>query len=402
MRYFKHATAGINARRLDRQKTRYLSVSILSLCFLLPFISGCGNDSEPAAGNRPNRNKAVPVVAYPATIETLRERISAIGTARALHSVTVFPESDGIVTEINFNANSPVKAGDVLMALDARDEQLALQLAKVRLADAQRLLDRYTSVNQRSSNIPESEVDAAKLALEAARIAVDTAEVTLARRFIRAPFDGHVGITDIDVGDRVDANTMITTIDDRSTLLVNFSVPESFISQVTPGMTVSARLWESAQPAIQARVVAIDSRVNATSRAFVTQAGIDNSNDRLRPGMAFEMSLALSRGDYLAVPDVAVQWGADGAYLWVAASGDAAVQANNAERVEIQIIKRLGSALLIEADIAVGTLVIAEGVQSVRQGVALRLLDPSTLDGDARLELALPSVSNSADATPNG
>jgi RND family efflux transporter MFP subunit len=245
-------------------------------------------------------------------------------------------------------------------------------------------------------------VDAAKLALEAARIAVDTAEVTLARRFIRAPFDGHVGITDIDVGDRVDANTMITTIDDRSTLLVNFSVPESFISQVTPGMSVSARLWESAQPAIQARVVAIDSRVNATSRAFVTQAGIDNSNDRLRPGMAFEMSLALSRGDYLAVPDVAVQWGADGAYLWVAASGDAAVPANKAERVEIQIIKRLGSALLIEADIAVGTLIIAEGVQSVRQGVALRLLDPSTLDGDARLELAQPSVSDSADATPNG
>lgn len=402
MRYLKQATAGVNSGQRNRQLARYLTLAALPLCLLLSLTTGCSSDSDVADGNRANRNKAVPVVAYPATIETLRERISAIGTARALHSVTVFPESDGIVTAVNFNANSPVKAGDVLMALDARDEELALQLAKVRLADAQRLLDRYTSVNQRSTNIPESEVDAAKLALEAARIAVDTAEVTLERRVIRAPFDGYMGISDIDVGDRVDTNTMITTIDDRSTLLVNFSVPESFISQVTKGMAVSARLWESAQPAIQARVVAIDSRVNATSRAFVTQAGIDNSHDRLRPGMAFEMSLSLSRGDYLAVPDVAVQWGADGAYLWVAASADKEVPAKKAERVEIQIIKRLGSALLIEADIAAGTLIIAEGVQSVRQGVALRLLDPSTLDGDARLELAQPSVSKSADATPNG
>ena len=402
MRYFKQATAGDNASHLICNKARYLTVSFAPLLLMLSLVAGCGNDSETTAGNRPNRFNAVPVVAYPATIEPLLERISAIGTSRALNSVTVFPESDGMVTEINFDANASVKAGDVLMALDARDEQLALQLTKVRLADAQRLLNRYASVNQRSSNIPESEVDAAKLALEAARIGVDTAEVTLARRFIRAPFDGHVGITDIDVGDRVDANTMITTIDDRTTLLVNFSVPESFISEVTQGMTVSARLWESAQPAIQARVVAIDSRVNPTSRAFVTQASIDNTNDRLRPGMAFEMSLALSRGDYLAVPDVSVQWGADGAYLWIAAPGDGDTPIKKAERVEIQIIKRLGSALLIEADIDVGTLIVAEGVQSVRQGVALRLLDPNTLDGDARLELALPSVSDSADASPNG
>ncbi len=400
MRYLikPHTNAQINA--VNGRIGRRLKILLAPLGMLLIVLVGCGDDKVSQGAGRPDRNRSIPVVAYPAKIETLRELISAIGTARALHSVMVFPESDGMVTEINFKANEFVKAGDVLMSLDARDQQLAVQLAKVRLADAQRQLNRFTSVNQRSTNIPESEVDAAKLALEAARIGVDTAEVTLTRRYIRAPFDGNVGITDIDVGDRVDASTMITTIDDRSTLLVNFSVPEGFIGQVIPGLSVSARLWESDQPPIQARVVAVDSRVSATSRAFVTQAGIDNLSDKLRPGMAFEMSLALSRGDYLAVPDVAVQWGADGAYLWIVKSEGSDASTQKAQRVDIQIVKRLGGSLLIEADISAGTLIIAEGVQSVRQDVALRVLDPAALDGNARIERA--QLSPSGDAAPNG
>ena len=396
MRYSNNANTAAQARNKQGER----KIRAILLCMLLTVVTGCSDDEGTAQSNyRPNRGSAIPVVAYPAKIQTLNERISAIGTARALHSVTVFPESDGLVTEINFKANEFVKAGDVLMALDARDEQLALQLTKVRLADAQRQLDRYTSVNRRSINIPETEVDAAKLALEAAQIAVDTAEVTLARRYIRAPFHGNVGITDIDVGDRVDSATLITTIDDRSTLLVNFNMPEGFIGEVKIGTNVSARLWESNQPPIQARVVAIDSRVNATSRAFVTQAGIDNSSDRLRPGMAFEMSLALSRGDYLAVPDVAVQWGADGAYLWTAKSVAGQLAAQRAERIEIQIINRLDGLLLIEADLSAGALIITEGVQSVREGLALKLLDPTTLDGEGPLKPAQSSTST--DVTPN-
>ena len=115
--------------------------------------------------------------------------------------------------------------------------------------------------------------------------------------------------------------------------------------------------------------------------------------------MAFEMSLALSRGDYLAVPDVAVQWGADGAYLWTAKSVAGQLAAQRAERIEIQIIKRLDGLLLIEADLSAGALIITEGVPSVREGLALKLLDPTTLDGEGPLKPAQSSTST--DVTPN-
>ena len=82
--------------------------------------------------------------------------------------------------------------------------------------------------------------------------------------------------------------------------------------------------------------------------------------------MAFEIAISTSRGEFIAVPDVAVQWGADGPYIWIARDG-------KAERKDVRLVKRLPNRLLIESDIAVGTLVIAEGVQSVRAGVALNL-----------------------------
>jgi len=110
----------------------------------------------------------------------------------------------------------------------------------------------------------------------------------------------------------------------------------------------------------------VDSRIDTASRAFTARAAIDNQQDRFRPGMAFEIAISTSRGEFIAVPDVAVQWGADGPYIWIARDG-------KAERKDVRLVKRLPNRLLIESDIAVGTLVIAEGVQSVRAGVALNL-----------------------------
>ena len=119
----------------------------------------------------------------------------------------------------------------------------------------------------------------------------------------------------------------------------------------------------------------MDSRFDINARAFSARAAIDNAADRFRPGMAFEISLDSSRGAFLSVPDVAVQWGADGAYVWIAEEGRAA-------RREVRLVKRLAGAILIEGELAEGDPVVMEGVQSVRAGVALKPLSDTLNPAD--------------------
>ena len=343
----------------------------------LLLVSGCGEDEQTAGPRFGGQGGGVPVLTEPVQLTDLEETLTSVGTARALKSVTVYAETTGRVTAVAIEADGKVAAGDLLLQLDDRDEQLAVELATVQLADAERLVKRYTTVNARDANIPESQLDDARAAVDSARIALEQAKVDLERRQITAPFAGRVGLTEIDVGDRIDTNTLVTTIDDRQVLLINFSVPEVYVERVQRGTPVSVKLWDAADEPVSGEIVAVDSRIDVNSRSFTARAAIDNQNDQFRPGMAFEISLNATRGRFLSVPDVAVQWGADGAYVWVAEDGRAA-------RREVRLVKRLAGAILVDGDLAENEAVVMEGVQGVRAGAPLKVLNTSDLDAGMR------------------
>ena len=341
-------------------------------------VTGCGDDRN--TGDNPTRfdgrSGGAPVVTAPVLLTDLNERLTSVGTARALKSVVIYAENSGRVTAINIEADSLVATGQTLLQLDDRDERLAVELATVQLADAERLVRRYMTVNTQDMNIAESQLDDARAAVDSTRIALAQSQVALDRRQIRAPFQGNVGITEVDVGDRIDTSTLVTTIDDRSVLLVNFSVPEVYVERVTRGTPVAVRLWDAADIAVQGEVTAVDSRIDINSRSFIARAAIDNTEDQFRPGMAFEISVDASRGQYLSVPDVAVQWGADGAYVWIVDEG-------HAVRREIRLVKRFAGAILVEGDLTEGERVVIEGVQAVRAGAALKVISTKALGADA-------------------
>ena len=351
---------------------RRLATAAIAVVLAIP---GCGDDRN--AGQTLTRfgdqSSGAPVVTAPVLLTDLNERLTSVGTARALKSVVIYAENSGRVTAVNIKADSLVAEAQTLLQLDDRDERLAVELATVQLADAERLVRRYITVNTQDMNIPESQLDDARAAVDTARIALAQAQVALDRRQIRAPFHGKVGITEVDVGDRIDTSTMVTTIDDRSVLLVNFSVPEVYVERVTRGTPVTVRLWDAADIAVQGEITAVDSRIDINSRSFIARAAIDNTEDQFRPGMAFEISVDASRGQYLSVPDVAVQWGADGAYVWIVDEG-------HAVRREIRLVKRFAGSILVEGELTEGESVVIEGVQAVRAGAALQVISTTALD----------------------
>ena len=197
-------------------------------------------EAPPAAG--PGQEAAVRVIAEPMRFEPARTRVEAVGTSRALRSVAVHPATSGEVVAVHFQTGQYVAAGDLLVELDSRDEKLAVELGRVRLQDAETLHDRYRRSAETGAVTP-TQLDAAATQEEAARIELGRAQVALDDRFIKAPFAGHVDVTDVDPGDRINEDTLVTTLDDRGALLVNFEMPEMLVGQLATGDQVSLVAW---------------------------------------------------------------------------------------------------------------------------------------------------------------
>jgi RND family efflux transporter MFP subunit len=264
---------------------------------------------------------------------------------------------------VNITSNQHVEAGDVLLQLDDRDEKLAVESARVELAEAQRLLDRYRRTKS-SGAVTISSLDDAKSAVDRARIALGRAEVALDHRSIKAPFAGFVGLTTLDAGARIGPSTKITTIDDRSVLLVTFELPEILLGQLQAGQDIALTTWADSNHKTPGKVLDIGSQVDPKSRTFTVRAHVDNSDDRLRPGMSFRIALTLSGGRYPIVPEASLQWGGDGAYVW-------AVRDGKATRIAATIVQRRDGKILLDANLPEGMPVIVEGVQRMREGQAV-------------------------------
>ncbi len=308
-------------------------------------------------------DRAVPVVVEPLRFEPARTRIEAVGTSRAVLSAEIHPAASGEVVSVNFEPGQHVSEGDVLVELDSREEKLAVELGKVRLADARRLYERYSRSADSGAVLPTT-MDAAETAMETARLELERARIALADRTIEAVFAGHVGVTEVDPGDRVNPDTLITTLDDRSSLLVSFEVPEAFIGELREGETIELQTWSTAMPTVQGEVVDIGSRIDPRNRTFVTRARVDNADDRLRPGMSFRVTAEVEGERYAVVGETAVLWGADGAYVWAVVDGAAT-------RMPVKVIQRREGRVLVDGDLDADDIVVVEGTQNMRDGVAV-------------------------------
>ncbi|NBQ10916.1 MAG: efflux RND transporter periplasmic adaptor subunit [Gammaproteobacteria bacterium] len=299
-----------DAWRMRNPMTPWSSRFLASLLALSFFLTACGGDDPSARQGR--RSGPIPVVAEPVTLEAERLRLEAVGTSQARRSVELFAETTGDVARVSFSPGDLVEEGEILVALEAEDEQLALALAEVQVADAEQLLERYRRANERGERtVPETTVDATKTALAAALIARDRASVALEKRRVRAPFAGYVGFSDLDPGDRVDLSTAVTTLDDRATLLINFEVPEAYLGAIAVGEGITVESWTARPLRAEGTIVDLGARVDPLTRAFLARAEVANREDALRPGMSFRVSLNLTGARWPAVPELSLQWGAD-------------------------------------------------------------------------------------------
>ncbi|MBN9218711.1 MAG: efflux RND transporter periplasmic adaptor subunit [Mesorhizobium sp.] len=324
-----------------------------------------GKTAGATQAGRDRSSQVATIVATPAGTATINDRLQAIGTGRANASVTVNPYSSGRLAELLVESGSHVAEGQIIATLDSETEIIAQDRAKLALQDAQSKLDRVKSLRASNAATPVAVADA-EVVLAGARLALRDAELALQRRSVLAPISGTVGILPISAGNYVTNQSAIATLDDRTSILVDFQVPERFAAAVKVGAQLTATPIANPSNAYTGTVAAIDNHVDEKSRTLLVKAKIANPADSLRAGMSFSITMKFPGDTYPAVSPLAILWGADGAYVWQIEDG-------KARRVPVRIIQRNTETVLIDAELDSGDMVVTEGTQSVSEGGEVRI-----------------------------
>jgi len=320
--------------------------------------------TAPRGGDRGARaqSSATTVVVAPLEARSYTLVLRTIGSAVSLYSADVIAAEAGEVVEIALQANALVEKGDTLLRLDDRTEQLALESARAHRDQAQDTVTRYKGL-QKNSNAVVTDVALAEAEVELrlAEADVGLAEIALENRTIVAPISGRLGLSDINVGDWLSAGEAIVSVDDSTTLLATFEVPERSIELLAKGKPVLVTTPTYTGRLFEGTITAFDSRLDSVTRSATVQAEIDNSEGDLLAGMTLVIRLSNETDPLPMVPSTAITWDRSGAGMWVSEEGQA-------RRVPVTILYRNGDRVWIEADVAVGTQIVTEGASKLREG----------------------------------
>jgi RND family efflux transporter MFP subunit len=303
---------------------------------------------------------AVNVVTAPVETDNAGDSVISLGTAKAARSVTLYPQVSGMVAEVLVVPGKTVRTGDLLVRLENDEEKVAVEKAQITLEQAQGTLERQQSL-AKSKTISSVALSDAQTAVRMAGVELRSAEIDLGRRSITAPFSGVTGLTDLSVGDFVTTSTPLATVDDFSTMRVEFEVPERWAGRVAPGQAITATAQALPGSSFPGTITGIDNRVDQTTRTLRMQAELANDDGALKTGMAILVTLKFDTDKELAVPSLAVQWDRRGSFVWKVVDGAA-------RRTDVAIVRRHSGVVVVRGEVQAGDRVIVEGLLRLREG----------------------------------
>lgn len=313
-----------------------------------------------------------PVNVVAVTSEISAERIEALGTVQAQESVNVTAKVQGIIGRIYFEDGQTVTRGQEIAAIDAGEQTAQLNVELANLEQQRKDLERTASL-ARENHISQARVDEQTAMLKKAEANVAAARVRAGDRLIVAPFGGVVGTRRISVGALVSPGTVVTTLDDITKVKLDFAVPETFLASLKSGLPVEATAAAYNETVFKGTVIAVDSRVDPTTRAVNVRAEIDNADLRLRPGMLMVVELIKDERQSLMVPEAALDPANDKQFVVIVGAD------NVAHRVEVKIGRRRTGFVEILDGVKEGDLVVREGLQDLRDGAKVEIMNRSEL-----------------------
>jgi membrane fusion protein (multidrug efflux system) len=301
--------------------------------------------------------------------------LNSIGTAVAVHGVTVSADQPGIVAAITFESGQAVQAGDVLVRLDTREEQAQLVAAEAQDSLAHANLAR--AKNLREQGIM-AEADYDQVVAENQQTDAKLVEIhaTIARKVIRAPFSGFLGIRQVNLGQYLKGGDPVVPLQSLSPIYVNFSVPQQDVGKVAVGREVRVTSEGTTVGERGGKITAIDSVIDPSTRNIQVQATLANADGRLKPGMFVNAQVVLgTSSEVMALPASAINYAPYGDSVFVV--GDVQSPSGATYRGVRQQFVKLGPArgdqVAVLSGLEAGSEVVTSGAFKLRNGAAVRV-----------------------------
>lgn len=294
--------------------------------------------------------------------------VEALGNASANEAIEIHPEITARLTSIDFEEGQFVEAGDKLVELENVEPLAELASARASLVDSESQYRRSQELFKTNA-VAESELQQLEARREADRAAVAAAEAHVEDTVIRAPFSGRLGLRRVSTGSLVTPATIITTLDDTSSIKLDFDIPEIHLSRVERGLRVIA--MSAAWPDVEfaGQVTAVDSRVDPVSRTVMVRSSIPNEEGRLRAGMFLTVTLLKENIEALMIPEQALVPERSTQSVFVVGAD------NIVEQRLVETGRRRPGEVEILEGLQAGDRVVSEGMQKARDGQAVTLLN---------------------------
>ncbi len=322
---------------------------------------------------------STPMVMPPTTVssavvkeEDWAPTLSAIGSVSAVQGAVVSAELGGVVAEINFQSGGVAKKGDVLMRLDSSAEEAQLHTAEAELELAKANLDRERDLAVRKV-VSKQELDTAQSTFGQKQGAVDNMRAFITKKQIRAPFDGMLGIRQVNVGQMINSGQQVVQLTALDRVYVDFALPQQNLPQLAAGY--EARVHADSLPGreFKGKVTAINSMVDNVTRNISLQATFDNPDHELHPGMFVKVEVILpNKSKTLVIPGSAVSYAPYGNSVFVIDNKKdpkTGKESQSLRQAFVRIGEARGDFVAVTDGLKAGDVVVSTGVFKLRNGM---------------------------------
>ena len=299
--------------------------------------------------------------------------LSAIGTVSAVQGVTVSADLPGIVDRIAFDSGQSVREGEVLVELDTRQEQAQLAAVEAERDLARLNFERLQGLVEDGA-ISRAEYDQAAAEQKQTEAKVGEIRATIARKTIRAPFSGILGIRQVNLGQYLSAGDAVVPLQSLDPIYVNFGVPQQDAGQVSIGRSARITTGDTARVTFVGRVTAINSIVDEATRNVQIQATLANPRGTLRPGMFVQTEVIVGAShSVVTLPASSISYAPYGDSVFVVADlKDSKGQSYRGVRQQfVKLGPARGDQIAVVSGLKAGEEIVTSGVFKLRNGAAV-------------------------------
>jgi membrane fusion protein (multidrug efflux system) len=302
--------------------------------------------------------------------------LSAVGSISAVQGAVVSSELSGVVSQIAFENGGTAKKGDLLVQLDASAEEAQLKSAEADLELARSDLERSRELVGRKV-ISKAEIDAAESKFKQKEGSVDQMRSMIAKKTVRAPFDGQLGIRQVNVGQMINAGQQVVPLTSLDPVFADFALPQQYLGQVTPGLDVHVTTDALSGRVFNGKVTAINSMVDSSTRNITLQATLENPDHVLRPGMFAKAEVTLpEKHKALVVPGSAISYAPFGDSVFVIEKKKDEKTGKESQVIRQQFVRvgeARGDLVAITQGLKASETIVSTGVFKLRNGMTVTI-----------------------------